>query len=110
MTAIDDNGCIEFGPKSKACPSWPVRVQGMQGLWRYLGPLAQAIDMNRGAIVTHVEVIGPYFPNNPARNGGRSRIVSLDQIKYAGKNAKPIDVISVETQAISSEAQRARRR
>lgn len=110
MTSIDDNGCIEFGPRSKTCPLWPVRVQGMQGLWRYLGPLAQTIDMSKGAIVTHAEVVGPYFPSNPSRNGGRSRIVSLDRLKYAGKNAKPIDVRSVETEAISLQAQRARRR
>lgn len=104
MTAIDDNGCIEFGPRSKACPSWPVRVQGTQGLWRYIGQLSSASNGDK------VEVIGPYFPNNPSRNGGRSRIVSIDTIKYAGKSAKPVDVISVETQAISQEAQRARRR
>jgi hypothetical protein len=110
MQSIDDNGCIEFGPRSKACPSWPVRIQGMQGLWRYLGPLAQEIDMSKGAIITHVEVIGPYFPNNPERSGGRSRLVPLEKTKYAGKLAKPIDVRSIETEAISSEAKRARRR
>lgn len=104
MTAIDDNGCIEFGPRSKACPSWPVRVQGMQGLWRYVGQLQSANSGNM------VEVIGPYFPNNPSRSGGRSRIVSLDKLKYAGKNAKPIDVRSVETEAISLQAKRAQRR
>lgn len=101
MTSIDDNDCIIFTPKQTTCPAWPVRVSGMQGLWRYVGPLED---------LQHVEVIGPYFPNNPDRNGGRSRIVKLATIKYAGKNAKPVDVISVETQAISSEAQRARRR
>lgn len=100
MNAIDDIGCIEFGSRSKACPKWPVRIQGMQGLWRYVGTVNN----------TKAEVIGPYFPNNPSRNGGRSRIVSIDTIKYAGKLAKPIDVKSVETEAISQEAQRARRR
>jgi hypothetical protein len=103
MTAIDDNGCIEFGPRSKACPSWPVRVQGMQGLWRYVHQFPWPNQ-------DHVEVIGPYFPNNPSRSGGRSRIVLLDKLKYAGKNAKPIDVRSVETEAISLQAQRAQRR
>lgn len=112
MTAIDDNGCLEFGPRSKACPKWPVRVQGMQGLWRYVGPVIQKAPKGifDSSAVTKIEVIGPYFPNNPSRSGGRSRIVSIDTIKYAGKSAKPIDVLSVETQAISQEAQRARRR
>jgi len=104
MPSITDNSCIEFGPRSTACPSWPVRVQGMQGLWRYVGITKQDED------TTYVEVIGPYFPNNPARNGGRSRIINLDLIKYAGRSAKPVDVISVATTAISHEAQRARRR
>lgn len=110
MNKIDEDSCIVFSPRAKACPSWPVRIAGMQGLWRYLGPLAQSIDMQKGAIITHVEVIGPYFPGNSSRNGGRSRIVNIDNLKYAGKHAKPIDVMSVETQALSAEAKRARRR
>lgn len=96
MTTIDDNGCLDFGPRSKTCPSWPVRVVGMQGLWRYVGVVNN----------TKAEVIGPYFPGNPSRNGGRSRIVSIETLKYAGKRAKPVDVISVETTAISLRAQR----
>jgi hypothetical protein len=103
MPSIDDNDCISFGPKQTACPSWPVRVQGMQGLWRYVKSFPFPNQ-------DHVEVIGPYFPNNPDRNGGRSRIVRLDTIKYAGKSAKPIDVQHVESQAISQQAQRAQRR
>lgn len=100
MTTIDENNCLVFGPRSKACPSWPVRVAGMQGLWRYIGPLNQET----------VEVIGPYFPGNPSRNGGRSRLLNIEQIKFAGKLAKPVDVLSVETTAISLEAKRALRR
>jgi hypothetical protein len=61
-------------------------------------------------MIEAVEVIGPYFPGNPSRNGGRSRVFYLDKLKYAGKNAKPIDVLHVETTAISDEAKRARRR
>lgn len=99
MNQIDEDGCIVFSPRAKACPKWPVRIKGVQGLWRYVGIVTN----------TKAEVIGPYFPNNPTRNGGRSRIVSIDTIKYAGKTAKPIDVISVETQALSTEAKRHRR-
>lgn len=97
-TAIDDDNCLVFGPRSKACPSWPVRVAGMQGLWRYIGPLNPET----------VEVVGPYFPNNPSRNGGRSRIFKIDVIKYPGKHAKPIDVLNVQATDISMRAQRRR--
>lgn len=100
MTVINDENCLEFSPRSKSCPSWPVRVAGMQGLWRYIGPLN----------LETVEVVGPYFPGNPSRNGGRSRIFKIDQIKYAGKSAKPVDVLNVEATALSNEAKRARRR
>jgi|ERR1700754_358858 len=96
MTVINENNCLVFSARSKACPSWPVRVIGMQGLWRYTGPVNQE----------NVEVIGPYFPSNPSRNGGRSRILKIDQIKYAGKLAKPVDVLNVEATAISKRAQR----
>jgi hypothetical protein len=108
MAAIDSDGCIQFSPRSKTCPSWPVRIVGMQGVWRYLNPMTPA-DMEVSS-VTHVEVIGPFFPNSPERNGGRSRIFSIDKLKYAGKSAKPIDVQNVEATALSNEAKRARRR
>lgn len=88
-----------FASNSITCPGWPVRIQAAQGLWRYTGQTGK-----------YIEVIGPYFPNNPDRNGGRSRIVKLEDLKYAGKNAKPIDVTHVQTTAISDEAKRARRR
>ena len=106
MPVIDSNDCIEFGPRSRTCPKWPVRVVGQQGLWRYVGPADG--DPYIGSNL--IEVIGPYFPNNPERNGGRSRVFSVDKVKYAGKNAKPIDVLHVQTVAISDEAKRARRR
>lgn len=96
MTYLETDGCLQFTPRQTTCPSWPVRIAGMQGLWRFVGPINE----------THVEVIGPYFPGNPARNGGRSRIVSLDKLKYAGKRSKPIDVRDVETEAVSKRAQR----
>lgn len=96
MNSFDENNCIVFSPRTKACPSWPVKIAGMQGLWRYIGPVTSET----------VEVIGPYFPGNPSRNGGRSRILKLSQLKYAGKIAKPIDVTNVETTAISKRAQR----
>lgn len=102
MTTIDENGCLVFGPKSKTCPSWPVRVAGLQGLWRYVGIVPDSNTLNQ----VFVEVIGPYFPGNPSRNGGRSRIFPIDKLKYAGKTAKPVDVISVETTALSRRAQR----
>lgn len=100
MPTMDEKNCLVFGPRTKACPSWPVRITDMQGLWRYVGPLNSE----------RVEVIGPYFPANPSRNGGRSRIFHIDHIKYAGKSAKPVDVQSAETMALSIEAKRARRR
>ncbi len=102
MTSIDENGCLVFGPRTKTCPSWPVRVVGMQGLWRYVGIVPESNTYGD----VFAEVIGPYFPSNPARNGGRSRIFSIDRIKYAGKHAKPVDVLNVETTAISQRAQR----
>jgi hypothetical protein len=101
VNAIDENGCLVFGPRSRTCPSWPVRIVGMQGLWRYVGVIP-----NYDNVDTWVEVIGPYFPSNPSRNGGRSRIFKIDRLKYAGKIAKPIDVLNVETTAISQRAQR----
>jgi hypothetical protein len=97
---LDESNCIIFNSKQTACPRWPVRVTGQQGLWRYIGPINSE----------SVEVIGPFFPNNPERNGGRSRIIKLNQIKYAGRNAKPIDVTNVEVTAISEHAKRAQRR
>ena len=106
MPVIDDNDCIEFGPKSRACVGWPVRIAGMQGLWRYTGV---AVGYANGESA-YVDVVGPYFPNNPERNGGRSRIIKTELVRYAGKQAKPIDVLHVETTAISDEAKRARRR
>jgi hypothetical protein len=99
---IDENGCIVFSPRSKACPSWPVRIAGMQGLWRYIGVVPDSNTLDE----VFVEVIGPYFPNNPERNGGRSRIFPINKVKYAGKLAKPVDVLNVETTAISQRAQR----
>jgi len=93
---LETDGCLQFSPKITICPSWPVRVVGKQGLWRYVGPVNG----------TTVEVIGPFFPLNPDRNGGRSRIVNIEQVKYAGKNAKPVDVLNVEATAISQRAQR----
>jgi hypothetical protein len=97
---LNDDDCIEFGPRQSACKGWPVRVSYQQGLWRY----AAVIDDD------HVEVIGPYFPGNPSRNGGRSRIFHLSKLKYAGKSAKPLDVLDVQATAISNDAKRARRR
>jgi len=98
-TIIDEKGCLVFGPRSRTCPSWPVRVIGFQGLWRYIGPAVQDAD----GTIHYVEVIGPYFPSNPSRNGGRSRIFNISKLKYAGKLAKPVDVISVETRALSNQ-------
>ena len=101
MTYIE-NECIVFGPRSKTCPGWPVRILGMQGLWRYVGPIPNFNNLDN----TWVEVIGPYFPSSPSRNGGRSRIFNIDKLKYAGRSARPIDVLNVETTAISKRAQR----
>ncbi len=106
MPHVDDKGCLVFGPRSQTCPKWPVRVTGFQGLWRYVGIVPDSNTFHD----IFVEVIGPYFPGNPSRNGGRSRIININRLKYAGKNAKPVDVISVETHAISLDAQRAQRR
>lgn len=102
MAVIGDDDCVVFTPRLKAPLRWPVRIANQQGLWRYVGPL-------KNTSKKYVEVIGPYFPGNPSRNGGRSRIVHVDDLKYAGKHAKPVDVISVETTAISNQAKQTRR-
>ena len=101
---IDSDDCIVFGPRSVTCPGWPVRIEGMQGLWRYVG-VAQGDPYAQMAVV---EVIGPFFPSNPSRNGGRSRIFSYDKLRYAGKKAKPADVRNVQSEAISEQAKRHR--
>lgn len=106
MPTFDSDGCVEFGPRSKTCPKWPVRVVGQQGLWRYVGIVPDSNTWNE----VFVEVIGPFFPGNSSRNGGRSRILNINKLKYAGRNAKPVDVLSVEATALSLEAKRARRR
>ena len=106
MTEINEDRCIVFTPRQITCPKWPVRIAGMQGLWRYVGVVPDSNTFNE----VFVEVVGPYFPSNSSRNGGRSRIVAIGILKYAGKLAKPIDVISVETQALSEQAKRATRR
>lgn len=100
MPKLNEENCMEFTPRQIACPGWPVRVANQQGLWRYIGPINPET----------VEVIGPYFPGSPHRNGGRSRLLNIEQIKYAGKTARPVDVISVEATALSQEAKRAKRR
>lgn len=100
MPTIDENNCVVFSSRSKACLQWPVRIAGMQGLWRYVGPLNSQT----------VEVIGPYFPGNPSRNGGRSRIFNINNLRYAGKSARPVDVLNVEATALSNQAKRAQRR
>ena len=105
VTTINEDDCLIFTPRQSACPTWPVKVAGMQGLWRYKG-----VANTSATYGDYVEVIGPYFPNSPERNGGRSRILKIDQIKYAGKSAKPVDVLDVQVSAISNEAKRARRR
>lgn len=103
---FNEEDCLVFeDEKTIVCPRWPVRIAGTQGLWRYVQPIG---DWDSGWF--HAEVIGPYFPGNPSRNGGRSRIVPVANIRYAGKSAKPVDVMSVETQTVSEEAKRARRR
>lgn len=102
MTTLDEEGCLVFGPRTKTCPSWPVRVVNMQGLWRLVGIVPDSNTFND----IFVEVIGPYFPGNPSRNGGRSRIFNIDKLKYAGKLAKPVDVLNIETVTISQRAQR----
>ncbi len=102
---FETDDCLHLSAKQIVCPSWPVRVEGMQGLWRYIKPVG---DYDSGW--AFAEVIGPYFPSNPSRNGGRSRIVSVHKLKYPGKRAKPIDVADIEARAVSEQAKRARRR
>jgi hypothetical protein len=104
MAEIDEDDCIVFAFNQKTCPSWPIRVTGQQGLWRYVKP----IETEEGW--THVDVIGPFFPGSPSRAVGHSRILHLDTIKYAGKTARPVDVLHPETIAISNNAKNHSRR
>lgn len=97
--------CLHLTSRQCICPKWPVKIAGTQGLWRYIKPVG-----DYDSAWAHVEVIGPYFPNSPHRNGGRSRIFSVDKVKYPGKRYKPIDVIDVEAHAISENAKRGRRK
>jgi hypothetical protein len=102
---FSEDDCLHLTARQVICPSWPIRIEGMQGLWRYIKPIG---DYETGW--AFFEAIGPYFPSNPSRNGGRSRIFRVDKAKYPGKRAKPVDVADPQSRAISEEAQRARRR
>ncbi len=104
MVEIDEDDCLVFGPRQITCPRWPVRVIGQQGLWRYVGP----VETKEGW--THADVIGPFFPGSPSRAVGHSRILDIDTLKWAGKTAKPVDVIHPETIAVSLGAQNHGRR
>ena len=100
---VHNNGCIEFGPRSKACGGDPVKVTSMQGLWRLLAVWQTDAKW-------YAEVVGPYFPNNQSRSDERSRIFPVTELKHAGK-AKRSDVeMRPETQAISERAKQGRRR
>jgi hypothetical protein len=103
-TEIDEDDCIVFTIARIVCPQWPVKVAGQQGLWRYVGP----IETKDGW--THAEVIGPMFPGAASRSGGRSRILNIEELRYAGRNAKPVDVQHQETIAISNSAKHGGRR
>jgi hypothetical protein len=102
---FETDDCLHLSVRQVICPQWPIRIEGMQGLWRYIQPIG---DYDSGW--AHFEAIGPYFPSNPSRNGGRSRIFRVDKAKYPGKRFKPVDVADLEARAISQDAQRARRR
>lgn len=100
---VRDDGCVEFGPRSRACQGDAVRVTKMQGLWRVL-----AVWQREGQWFT--EVVGPYFPNNPGRSDEKSRVFAVADLKHAGK-VKPSDVaMRPETKAISDQAKHGRRR
>lgn len=95
---FDEADCIYLSSKHIICPGDPIRIDGMQGLWRYIKPIGNS----------SFEAIGPYFPNNPSRNGGRSRIFNVDKAKYP-RRAKRIDVTDFDITAISEEAKRHKR-
>lgn len=104
---VHDNGCIEFGPRSKACGGDPVRVTTMQGLWRLLGVWS---TNHQGELTWFAEVVGPYFPTNQSRSDEKSRVFAVTELRHAGK-AKPSDVaMRPETAAISQQAKQGRRR
>lgn len=89
---IDD--AVVFGKNKVVTFGEPLRIDGRQGLWRYIA--------RTGA---YVEVVGPYFPTNPSRNGERTRIFPVDQLKYPGNKFKAIDVAPSPTvTAISEQA------
>lgn len=97
---FDPDDRIVFRANQKAALGDPVRINGRQGLWRYTS--------RAGA---YVEVVGPYFPTNPSRNGERQRIFPIEELRYPGKKFKSIDVSpSPQVTAINQEAQRVRRK
>lgn len=96
---FDEADCVYLSSKQIICPGDPIRIDGTQGLWRYIKPISNF----------SFEAIGPYFPNNPSRNGGRSRIFNMDKAKYPGRKAKRIDVTDFNITAISEEAKRHKR-
>lgn len=99
MTYFDEDNVV-FRKDQVVEPGGPLRIEGRQGLWRYVARVG-----------AYVEVVGPYFPTNPSRNGERQRIFPIEQLKYPGKKIKPIDVApSAGVTAISEEAKRGRRR
>jgi ribosomal protein S16 len=97
---FDDDDRIVFRANQRAAIGDPVRIEGRQGLWRYTA--------RAGA---YIEVVGPYFPNSPSRNGERQRIFAIDTARYPGKKITARDVApSPQVTAMSEQAQRGRRK
>lgn len=100
-------GCIEFGPRSKACGGDPVRVTSMQGVWRLLSVWQTGGPEDAKWFA---EVVGPYFPNNQSRSDEKSRVFAVTDLKHAGKVKRGDVAMRPETQAISQQAKQGRRR
>lgn len=103
MTAIsrppyfDDDDSVVFRTNQIVPFGSPVRIEGRQGLWRYVA--------RAGA---YIEVVGPYFPTKQSNE--RSRIFPITDAKYPGRKFKPSDVAaSPEVKALSEGAKRGKR-
>lgn len=98
---VNDNGDparVVFGRNKSVTLGDPVRVTKHQGLWRLVGlwftwdaTRAEAAD---GTITIDferawfAEVVGPYFPKDPAKNKELSRVFAVTALKWADKATK----------------------
>lgn len=99
-TYFNEDDSLVFTPSQIVPLGSPLRFEKRQGLWRYTARVG-----------SYVEVVGPYFPTGTKVGNERQRIFKIEDAKWPGRQAKPIDVApSAQVQAINAEAQRGRKR